>query len=79
MIGALTPYLEQGRIRIFTINGVQSDALNNKGAHPFHRSWMQAQYDDDVASEVSRSSTPSARRAVSRLPRWALRPAPFTR
>jgi len=31
---------------------VQSDSFSNKGAHPFHRSWLQAQYDDYVASEV---------------------------
>jgi len=52
MIGTLSPYIEQGRIRIFCINGVQSDSFANKGAHPFHRSWMQAQYDDYVANEV---------------------------
>jgi esterase/lipase superfamily enzyme len=52
MIGTLSPYLDQGRIRIFCINGVQSDSFANKGAHPFHRSWMQAQYDDYVANEV---------------------------
>jgi esterase/lipase superfamily enzyme len=45
MFRTLSPYLEQGRIRIFCINGVQSDSFANKGAHPFHRSWMQAQYD----------------------------------
>ena len=52
MIRTLSPYIEQGRIRIFCINGVQSDSFSNKGAHPFHRSWLQAQYDDYVASEV---------------------------
>ena len=52
MIGALGPYLEEGRIRVFSINGVNNDSFQNKGAHPFHRSWMQAQYDDYVASEV---------------------------
>jgi esterase/lipase superfamily enzyme len=52
MIRTLSPYLEQGRIRIFCINSVNSDSFQNKGAHPFHRSWMQAQYDDYVASEV---------------------------
>ena len=31
---------------------MQSDSFSNKGAHPFHRSWLQAQYDDYVASEV---------------------------
>ena len=52
MIRTLTPYIEAGRIRIFCINGVQSDSFSNKGAHPFHRSWMQAQYDAYVANEV---------------------------
>ena len=52
MIRTLSPYIEQGRIRIFCINGVQSDSFNNKGAHPFHRSWMQAQYDAYIANEV---------------------------
>ena len=52
MIRTLAPYIDQGRIRIFCINGVQSDSFANKGAHPFHRSWMQAQADDYVASEV---------------------------
>jgi len=52
MIRTLSPYIEEGRIRIFCINGVQSDSFSNKGAHPFHRSWMQAQYDDYVANEV---------------------------
>jgi len=52
MVRTLSPYIEQGRIRFFSINGVQSDSFSNKGAHPFHRSWLQAQYDDYVASEV---------------------------
>ena len=52
MIRTLSPYLEQGRIRIFCINSVNNDSFQNKGAHPFHRSWMQAQYDAYVANEV---------------------------
>jgi esterase/lipase superfamily enzyme len=52
MIRTLSPYLEQGRIRIFCINSVNSDSFQNKGAHPFHRSWMQAQYDAYVANEI---------------------------
>ena len=34
MIRTLGPYLEQGRIRIFCINGVQSDSFNNKERTP---------------------------------------------
>ena len=52
MIRTLSPYIDEGRIRIFCINGVQSDSFANKGAHPFHRSWMQAQYDAYIANEV---------------------------
>src|SRR5438128_11941799 len=43
MIRTLSPYLDEGRIRIFCINGVQSDSFANKGAPPFPGSWMQAQ------------------------------------
>jgi esterase/lipase superfamily enzyme len=52
MIRTLSPYIDEGRVRVFCINGVQSDSFNNKGAHSFHRSWLQAQYDDYFANEV---------------------------
>ena len=52
MVRTLGPDIEQVRIRFVSITGVQSDSVSNKGAHPFHRSWLQAQYDDYVASEV---------------------------
>ena len=52
MIRTLSPYIEEGRIRIFCINSVNSESFQNKSAHPFHRSWMQAQYDAYVANEV---------------------------
>ena len=38
MIRTFGPYLDDGRIRIFSNNGVQNDSFQNKGAHPFHRS-----------------------------------------
>ena len=59
---AFSPYLDQGRMRIFCINGVQSDSFANKGAHPFHRSWMQAQYGPRLCGKRSDfpSSTPCA-------------------
>src|SRR4051794_40386210 len=37
MVRTLEPYIDAGRIRFFSINGVQSDSFSNKGAHPFHR------------------------------------------
>jgi esterase/lipase superfamily enzyme len=52
MVRTLTPYLEQGRIRIFSINSVTGESFYNTRAHPFHRSWMQSQYDRYVTDEV---------------------------
>jgi pimeloyl-ACP methyl ester carboxylesterase len=52
MIGALAEYIDGGRVKVFSINANSGDAFYNKGAHPFHRSYMQAQYDAYVRSEV---------------------------
>jgi esterase/lipase superfamily enzyme len=79
MIRTLGPYLEQGRIRIFSINGVNNDTFQNKSAHPFHRSWLHAQYAAYVANEIFPSSTRNARHPASRSPRSVRRSAPSTR
>ncbi len=52
MIRTLAPYVEAGRIRIFCVNSVTGESFYNKAAHPFHRSWMQAQYDAYITQEV---------------------------
>src|ERR1044072_1751448 len=44
LVRTLSPYIDAGRVRFFSINGVQSDSFSNKGAPPYHRSWLQAQY-----------------------------------
>jgi esterase/lipase superfamily enzyme len=52
MIRTLSPYLEQGRIKIFSVDSVTGESFYNRGAHPFHRSWMQAQYAAYITHEV---------------------------
>jgi esterase/lipase superfamily enzyme len=52
MISALAGFLDEGRVKIFTVNANGSDSFSNKDAHPFHRSCMQAQYDAYVRHEV---------------------------
>jgi esterase/lipase superfamily enzyme len=52
MIAALTDFVDAGRAKVFSINANSSDSFYNKGAHPFHRSYMQAQYDAYVRHEV---------------------------
>jgi len=46
MIGALTDFIDAGRIKVFAVNANSSESFYNKGAHPAHRSWMQRMYDE---------------------------------
>jgi esterase/lipase superfamily enzyme len=52
MIGALQDFIDAGRVKVFSINTADSQALYNKSAHPFHRSYMQALFDEFVRNEV---------------------------
>jgi esterase/lipase superfamily enzyme len=52
MIAALSDFVEAGRVKVFCIDANSSHSFYNKGAHPFHRSSMQAQYDGYVREEV---------------------------
>ena len=52
MIGALADFIDAGRVKVFTVKANSGDAFYNKGAHPFHRSYMQAQYDAYIRHEV---------------------------
>ncbi len=52
LIGALADFIDAGRVKIFTIDSNNNESFYNKGAHPFHRSWMQKQFDEYVRWEV---------------------------
>ena len=52
LIGSLSPLIDAGRVKFFSINSVNSAGFYNKGAHPFHRSWVQSQFDSYVRNEV---------------------------
>jgi hypothetical protein len=52
MIGALSEFIEAGRIKVFSINSNTSESFYNRGAHPYHRSWMQRKYAEYIREEV---------------------------
>lgn len=52
MISTLAPFIEGGRIKVFTVGAVTAESFYNAGAHPFHRSWMQSQYDAYIRREI---------------------------
>ena len=44
--------IDGGRVKVFCVNTNNGDSFGNERAHPRHRSFMQAQYDDYIVQEV---------------------------
>jgi esterase/lipase superfamily enzyme len=53
MLEALGRHVEEGRVKLFCVSSVNNESWYNQGAHPRHRSYMQAMYDSYVAEEVA--------------------------
>jgi esterase/lipase superfamily enzyme len=53
MIEALAHPIDAGKVKLFCVASVNNESWYNKQAHPRHRSYVQAMYDDYIASEVA--------------------------
>jgi len=52
MVDALAHHIDGGRVKLFCVNSVNNESWDNTGAHPRHRSWVQAVYDAYISEEV---------------------------
>src|SRR5438309_10910612 len=52
MIGALADFIDAERIKFFSVNSINGHSFYNKGAHPFHRSYVQTVVDSYLRDEV---------------------------
>jgi esterase/lipase superfamily enzyme len=52
MVAALEEFIDGGRIKLFCVGSNGDQSFYDKGAHPFHRSWMQRQWDEYIRWEV---------------------------
>jgi len=52
MIGALADFIDGGKIKVFSVNSINGLSFYNKGAHPFHRSYVQVVFDSYLREEV---------------------------
>jgi esterase/lipase superfamily enzyme len=52
IVETLGQFIDGGRMKFFSVGQVSGESFYNKGAHPFHRSYVQAQYDAYIRSEV---------------------------
>jgi esterase/lipase superfamily enzyme len=53
MIDALAHHIDAGKVKIFCVNSLNNESWYDKGAHPRHRSYVQAKYDEYIAAEVT--------------------------
>jgi esterase/lipase superfamily enzyme len=53
MIEALAHWIDAGRVKLYCVDSVNNQSWYDKGAHPRHRSYMQAMYDAYIAEEVA--------------------------
>ena len=52
LVAGIGQVIDEGRVKLFCVNTNHGDALGNGGAHPAHRSYLQAQYDACIRYEV---------------------------
>ncbi|MCB9798052.1 MAG: hypothetical protein H6741_35690 [Alphaproteobacteria bacterium] len=52
MIRVLTPLIEAGRIKVYSCGSISSDAWLNRSAAPWHKSWLQARFDQYLVQEL---------------------------
>jgi esterase/lipase superfamily enzyme len=52
LTGAIAEHIDAGRVKVFCVNTNHRDSFANRAAHPYHRSWMQRQYDGYVRHEL---------------------------
>jgi len=52
VVAALADLFDAGRVKLYCVDINHRDSFANGGAHPRHRSWMQAQYDAYIVHEV---------------------------
>ena len=52
LIWKLQPFIDQGRIKVYSCESVNAEAWLNKDAHPAHKADMQARYDRYLIEEL---------------------------
>ena len=82
IVETLGQFIDGGRMKFISVGQVSGESFYNKGAHPFHRSYVQAQYDAYIRFEVvpfiwdscktPRNSHLHIRRVARRVPRREL-------
>src|SRR6476661_2503216 len=49
---SISDFIDSGKVKFFSVNSINGLSFYNRGAHPFHRSYVQSVFDSYLRSEV---------------------------
>ncbi|MDB5253483.1 MAG: esterase [Flaviaesturariibacter sp.] len=52
LIDTLQPFIDAGKVKVFSVNSINSDSWLKKDAHPRHKTWMHNQFNGYIHEEV---------------------------
>lgn len=52
LIDAIAPFIEEGRVKVYSIDSINRESWLNDKIHPGARAWRQVEYDRYIAQEV---------------------------
>ena len=52
MINVIAPYINDGKVKVFTVDSIDNQSWLNQGAHPGARAWRHNEYDGYLIHEV---------------------------
>src|SRR5438477_4584638 len=70
-IDSISDFIEAGKLKFFSVNSINGLSFYNRGAHPFHRSYVQSVFDAYLRQEVVPFIFNIAKCSGSVSPPWA--------
>jgi esterase/lipase superfamily enzyme len=52
LLDTLQPFIEGGKLKVFSVNSINSDSWLNNEAHPKHKTWMHNSFNHYIYEEV---------------------------
>lgn len=52
LIDAISPFINQGKVKVYSVNSINSDSWLNNNAHPGHKTWTHNQFNHYIYDEV---------------------------
>jgi esterase/lipase superfamily enzyme len=52
LIDAIRPFIEGGKLKVYSVNSINNDSWLNNNVHPKHKTWMHNQFNYYIYDEV---------------------------